>query len=227
MIQIFKEELGYIKSLPKSEFIKKSKEKRWIKLAIVLLIWIPLDIVLGFGSWELVAWSFPILEEADMDIMENGLAFAVFSAILFAPLAEESMFRLFLKFSRARWNISFLLFGLAAFIISKYLAFTLLILWVIIGIWFYHRYFYSKFLFRFLKYKKFWFWLMVLLFGFTHISNFDLEIVPIYLYPLAVLPQLFGGLILGIVRLRFGFWFAVFLHAFNNAVALLYIYFTS
>lgn len=218
-MSIFKEEVQYIKELPKTDFLKRSKHKSTHRVLLVLLIWAPMDILLGFSSWELIAWAFPIIEEADTGIMENGLMEALITAVIMAPLLEEPIFRLILKFSRGRWNVSIFLLSLTMFFFSKYLAIAFLIAWAIIGIKLNDRYFYSRFLFGFLKYKKHLFWIIVLLFGFVHLSNFDLDMIYYYHYPLAVLPQLIAGVIFGIVRIRFGFWYAVLIHATNNAVA--------
>jgi membrane protease YdiL (CAAX protease family) len=59
-----------------------------------------------------------------------------------------------------------------------------------------------------------------LVFGLMHISNFETQNTPYWVYPIMTLPQLFSGLTFGFVRCRYGFWYAVFIHFFNNFVAI-------
>lgn len=53
-------------------------------------------------------------------------------------------------------------------------------------------------------------------FGLVHITNYDFESIPIYFYPIMVIPQLIGGLILGIIRIRFGLRYAILQHSLFN-----------
>ncbi|EOZ98704.1 hypothetical protein A33Q_1358 [Indibacter alkaliphilus LW1] len=220
MIKLFKSEFIYISGIPTLNFLKRAPTNWFQSVLLVTLVYGSIDILLSFSSWELIVKLFPVIEEADWDITELGFWDAAFSAIIIAPLFEEPVFRLILKFSKTRWNISFLLLIFMSIAVSKYLFFAGLIIWAIVGIKLIDRYFYSKFLFTFLKFKKFIFWFIALSFGFIHLGNFDLEMLPMYLYVPAVLPQLIGGVLLGIVRIRFGFWYAVLLHAYTNGCAI-------
>jgi len=58
------------------------------------------------------------------------------------------------------------------------------------------------------------FYSSALLFGLAHITNYESRSWFLLLW---VVPQTIGGLFLGFVRMRYGFWYAVFLHAFHNA----------
>ncbi|PRY90353.1 CPBP family glutamic-type intramembrane protease [Mongoliibacter ruber] len=221
MIQLLKNELKYLSTLHQVNFLSKSKTKWYQSFILVIFVYGIIDVIFSFSSWELVSFAFPIIEEADYDFKSMGLRAALIGAVIWAPLYEESAFRLVLKFSRSRWNFSILLLVLLLAPISVYLMFIGLAIWVALGILLMNRYFYSKFLFGLLKYKKLIFWVIVFLFGFIHLTNFDLELLPIYFYPLAVLPQLIGGVFLGVVRIRFGFWYGVLLHAFTNSIAII------
>lgn len=227
MIQLFKKEFAYLSTLHQVNFLSKIKTKWYQSIVLVLLVYGLLDIILGFSSWELVIFAFPIIEEADYDFKAMGIRSALISAVIWAPLFEEPAFRLILKFSRSRWNFSLLLLVILLAAISVYLMLIGLAIWVVLGILLMNRYFYSKFLFGYLKYKPVIFWAIVLLFGFFHLPNFDLNLLPFYLYPLAVLPQLIAGVIFGLVRIRFGFWYGILLHAFSNTIAVLMTFYLS
>lgn len=63
------------------------------------------------------------------------------------------------------------------------------------------------------------FYCSVGLFGIVHITNYDLRVW--FLLPMLVMPQLILGLLLGFVRLRYGFGWTFFLHGFHNGCVFL------
>ena len=72
------------------------------------------------------------------------------------------------------------------------------------------------YLFRNSSYFGLIFYLFTLLFGFYHITNFELTPTVLYLSPLLVSPQLFIGLLLGYIRIRLGLHWAILLHSAYN-----------
>ncbi len=74
----------------------------------------------------------------------------------------------------------------------------------------------------FKKSPHFWlvFYLFTLLFGFYHITNFEITPTVLILSPLLVAPQLCVGVLLGFIRVRFGLLWAILLHACYNLVLL-------
>lgn len=64
------------------------------------------------------------------------------------------------------------------------------------------------------------FWLLTIAFALVHITNYDFDIIPIWAYPLMVLPQFITGILLGIVRIRFGLRYSIILHSAFNFVLL-------
>ncbi len=70
----------------------------------------------------------------------------------------------------------------------------------------------------FQKYFAFLFYFSAVYFGLIHITNYTGIENAIWLAPLLVLPQLFGGLELGYVRVHYGLWWAIFNHALNNFI---------
>ena len=61
------------------------------------------------------------------------------------------------------------------------------------------------------------FWSFTLVFAAIHLSNFGSE-VPFYLMPLLVLPQFILGIMLGYIRVGWGFWYCVLFHALHNGI---------
>jgi membrane protease YdiL (CAAX protease family) len=218
MNEIFRQEFHYLKQIFQSPRIDKFKGNNWEKAFLVLTIYLVPNIVLAISSWYGLIWIFPIIEEADLYVIDS-LQEALFSAVIFAPLFEETMFRLFLKFSRARFNISFFLISLSSFVFSGVVGSVMMVLWLVIAIMLIDRKYYIAIQYFWLKNRKVVFWAVVLLFGLVHLDNYDLNMIPWYLYFPTVLPQLIGGVFLGIVRIRFGFLWAILLHAAFNLIA--------
>jgi nitrate reductase NapE component len=220
MNEIFRQEFHYLKQIFQSPRIDKFKGNNWEKAFLVLTIYLFTNLALAISSWYGLIWVFPIIEEADQYSIDS-LGEALLAAVLFAPLFEETMFRLFLKFSRARFNISFFLISLSSFAFSGILGGVMMVLWLVIAIVLLDRRYYIAIQYFWLRNRKLVFWSVVLLFGLIHLDNYDLNMIPWYLYFPTVLPQLIGGIFLGIVRIRFGFLWAILLHAAFNFIAVL------
>lgn len=72
--------------------------------------------------------------------------------------------------------------------------------------------------FRNSPYFKHAFYGFTLIFGFYHITNFQLTSTTLALSPLLVLPQISIGIFLGFIRVRFGLAWAMAFHAVYNLV---------
>lgn len=68
---------------------------------------------------------------------------------------------------------------------------------------------------------KIGFYVLTLLFGFVHITNFDLTTSVLLLSPILVLPQLLVGSYFGYVRVRFGLQWSILLHGSYNSFFIL------
>ncbi|AYN67981.1 CPBP family intramembrane metalloprotease [Euzebyella marina] len=62
------------------------------------------------------------------------------------------------------------------------------------------------------------FYFLTFIFGFYHISNFELTTTTLLLSPLLVAPQLSVGIFLGFVRVKFGLLWAIIFHALYNFI---------
>jgi membrane protease YdiL (CAAX protease family) len=224
MNEIFRQEYHYLKQIFHHNRIQKFKGNNWGKAFLVLGPYLVIDLFLGISSWYGLIWLFPVIEEAEHYQIET-ITEAIIIGVILAPFLEETMFRLFLKFSRARFNVSFFLIALFSFAFSKVVGFLMLGLWLIFAISLLYRRYYISIQYFWLKNRVAVFWLIVLFFGLIHLDNYDLEMIPWYLYFPTVIPQLIGGVFLGIVRIRFGFMWAVLLHASYNLVAFIDLFY--
>lgn len=68
---------------------------------------------------------------------------------------------------------------------------------------------------------KIGFYLLTLLFGFVHITNFDITTNVFLLAPILVLPQLLVGGYFGYIRVRFGLRWSILLHGSYNCFFIL------
>ncbi len=108
MNEIFRQEYHYLKKIFHHNRIQKFKGNNWEKAFLVLGPYLVIDLFFGISSWYGLIWLFPVIEEADQYPIET-ITEAIITGVILAPFLEETMFRLFLKFSRARFNISFFL----------------------------------------------------------------------------------------------------------------------
>ena len=74
------------------------------------------------------------------------------------------------------------------------------------------------FFFKGSRYFKYFFYASILIFGFYHITNFEITTTTLLFSPLLVSPQLSVGTFLGFIRVRFGIVWAIALHAAYNLI---------
>jgi hypothetical protein len=129
--------------------------------------------------------------------MEPVLIF--FFAVIMAPLLEEVMFRLILRF-----RSNFLILWSIHIGVALHLGQKKSLLKTARKVWdkFYGRVFY----------------LMTMAFGLMHIMNFEPSLNIYLLAPILVAPQILIGINLGYLRVRFGLIWSILFHAFYNGV---------
>lgn len=74
------------------------------------------------------------------------------------------------------------------------------------------------FFFKESRYFNYVFYALTFIFGFYHITNFELNVTILSLSPILVAPQLVFGVFLGFIRVRFGLVWAIALHSCYNLV---------
>ena len=129
--------------------------------------------------------------------MEPVLIF--FFAVIMAPLLEEVMFRLILRF-----RSNFLILWSIHIGVALHLGQKRSLLKTARKVWdkFYGRVFY----------------LMTMAFGLMHIMNFEPSLNIYLLAPILVAPQILIGINLGYLRVRFGLIWSILFHALYNGI---------
>lgn len=74
------------------------------------------------------------------------------------------------------------------------------------------------------KIFKIAFYVIAILFGYIHITNYNLNTNVLLFSPILVLPQIVLGAYLSFIRIKFGFLWGVALHAFYNGLIMLVSY---
>lgn len=153
------------------------------------------------------------------DFVEVPFVQKILHFCIIAPIIEELTFRIGLKISKLNIAI-YLGFNLMAILqILEVIEQKLLIKFLLII-------FISLMCFLFLKdwhlaflKKKFTFFLYfnISFFALVHIGNYSFSHFSQYLFvPILIFPQIFLGIYLSYSRLKFGFFFALFIHFFHN-----------
>ena len=129
--------------------------------------------------------------------MEPVLIF--FFAMIMAPLLEEVMFRLILRF-----RSNFLILWSIHIGVALHLGQKRSLLKTARKVWD--------------KFYGWVFYLMTMAFGLMHIMNFEPSLNIYLLAPILVAPQILIGINLGYLRVRFGLIWSILFHAFYNGV---------
>jgi uncharacterized protein len=164
--------------------------------------------------------------KAAINTLSPTLIFIIVSFI--APISEELGLRLHLKFSPLKFAISFgilfyfligTLMGKSYYIPEETFYYRIAAALVVIGLIYVvvRRNSIEAMLSHiWQKYSKSLYILFALLFGFFHLQNFPLAEIPVYGYPLLVVPQLIYGFSFGYLRLRLGIIWSIGLHCVIN-----------
>lgn len=163
-------------------------------------------------------------------LAHNNSFYIILLAAFFAPLVEETMFRLWLSFDPRHIAIPLsviLIYSLLGFkdlfkmnlmtlaIVSSFLLICLLTYQILKGMNI------EQFLMRIVSIKVLGS-ISAISFGLVHIANFAPINTSIwFLYPIYVLPQITLGYLTVFLRLRYGFIYGVVLHVLVNFVAVL------
>lgn len=191
-------------------------------------------------QWALLMWALNLLFLGPIAVMAAGMGGAThrlnlenipwLTALLWAPVAEELVFRYGMRRLKHLWFL--LPLAVAAMLQGPGLAGGLLLgafltlCWLPYGAgwpmarrplpWSWRR--------RQVDFFPWTFHLASLAFSAVHLYNFNLGQTPLWLLPLLVLPQWVTGMVLGWLRVRAGIGAAILLHAIFNGGPLLLVW---
>ncbi|MBU0695311.1 MAG: CPBP family intramembrane metalloprotease [Bacteroidetes bacterium] len=163
----------------------------------------------------------PKMPEFDLFKNKEQKGFLFLMVVVVAPILEELIFRFQLK------NFSFgfvCYFIVISYLLSLVLETRILIITmpilavVLISIYFSISFKKLNKLIFIKRFFPFHFYLTAICFGLVHLSNFSNPFEYGFPVILLVMPQLFAGLILGYVRMRFGLSKSMMMHAAYNLI---------
>jgi hypothetical protein len=159
----------------------------------------------------------------------KGINFSLLNILkisLFYPIVEELIFRLPLRSSKFNLVISFsILIFLLVFkrlVSNFYLAISLsLILYFSLSLFLQKDSFHLIKLINFFTLKfRLVFYFQALLFGFLHLTNYNIEIKYFYIFPLLIMDYIFSGCFWGYLRVRYanGIYLCIVSHILINSI---------
>ena len=87
--------------------------------------------------------------------------------------------------------------------------------------------FFFRYPLKFLVNKKYFNWIVYvisLIFGLIHLSNYIVDNSHKVFAPLIVIIQIYGAFMFSFIRLKYGFWYGVLLHMIHNSWSLIWKY---
>jgi membrane protease YdiL (CAAX protease family) len=163
-------------------------EEKW-KIFFTILCIDFVFVVLSGGVLAIIDEYILKLQPTELENLFNNesIFFILFMVAFFVPLIEELIFRLYLNYNR-----NFLFLGLDK----------------LTNNW-------AKKIWE--NYFKGFFYFSAFIFGLVHITNYSNNSALFFiLIPFIILPQLLGGLIIGYIRLKLGFFWGVLEHGLHN-----------
>ena len=233
-----REYLTFLRS-PQYDY-KRSASLDWITItklfffvfAVEMLVLIPMSSFMGLEE-------IPHIMESLM--MEKSFWFIALMAIVIAPIAEEIIFRLHLRYHWLTFLYLIILLLVVLFFGLKYAALDMVsglgevqqqvldngflrtvllvtILTIVAMSYLLSKGFESQWMQRIFP---FIFYMSAAVFALVHISNFELPEGRWYLTPLLVMPQFILACYLGYVRVRNNVIASIYVHALNNSIPML------
>jgi len=203
------------------------------------LDWFPSLRISRLVQWALLLWLLNMLFLGPIAVMAAGLGGAThrlnlqnipwLTALLWAPLVEELVFRYGLRRLKHLWLLPA---AIAAMLSGPGISGGLWLAVFVLLCWLPHVSEWSarlrplpwRFRRAYLAAFPWVFHLSSLAFSAVHLYNFNLAHTPVWLLPLLVLPQWVTGMVLGWQRVRQGIGAAILLHTIFNGGPLLLVW---
>ena len=166
------------------------------------------------------------------EIYANGFWISLGLIVITAPVCEELLQRSYLKsfiWNNILFPINIGLILIFIFKIRGYYLFIFCAIILVISNIVYSRIItYKKYKFQYLRFyiKKYnlYFYISAIAFGAVHILNFKTENFIPLLSIFLVLPQIFGALVLGYIRIFMGLRWSILFHALHNLYFLILLF---
>lgn len=209
---------------PRLLVLSKDKKMLWKDLLWLLILDIAFATLIGITYYSLLHFKL-IRKYEELDLFEYGFPIAMFFGVVFAPVAEELLFRWQLR--KPKWSILFVLISIAiiawTFIKNDYVLFFIglgLLIIGLVGVMVIDKLERLKKVKVFRTYYVFLFYYTAILFGYIHITNAKGLTLADPSFVFYIGSQIFGGLSMGYLRVKYGLKYGILLHAAFNFIAL-------
>ncbi|NRF37629.1 type II CAAX prenyl endopeptidase Rce1 family protein [Pedobacter foliorum] len=208
---------------PRLLVLSKNKKMLWKDLLWLLVLDIAFATLIGVIYYSLLHFRL-IRKYEEVDIFKYGFRLAMFLGVVFAPVAEEVLFRWQLR--KPKWSILFVLISIVvtAWTVVKndYALFFIGLGLLVIGlvaVMVIDKLDRLRKVKVFRTYYVFLFYYTAILFGYIHITNAKgLTLAdPSFIFYIG--SQIFGGLSMGYLRVKYGLKYGILLHAAFNFIA--------
>lgn len=213
-------EFRYLLELLKGQKKLKRLRTGWSKhhLIKIITVYLSIDILLNF----IIIFPLYLLFEQFFDtyneFLQNEFE-VILVGVLIIPFIEELLFRWPMVYKELHFKLFLVLVSLI--LITVYwpigLALFISVLFLVSLDWKKDQKYDIEGLHA--KYSRHIFWILTVSFALVHMSNYDYQSIPIWVYPFMVMPQFIGGAFLGLVRIRFGLRYSIIMHSLFNLFA--------
>jgi hypothetical protein len=215
-----KHEYRYLLELLKGQKKLKRLRTGWSKhhlfkiISVYLFIDILLNIIIIIPLYLLFEQFFDTYNE----FLENDFEI-ILLGVLIVPFIEELLFRWPMVYKEQHFKLLLVLVSLILIPVYWHIGLALLIsVFYLVSFDWKKDYKYDIEGLH-AKYSRHIFWILTVSFALVHMSNYDFQSIPIWVYPFMVIPQFIGGALLGLVRIRFGLRYSIIMHSLFNLFA--------
>lgn len=217
---------NYWKFLKRPRLLTLSRDRKMLWKDILYLL------ILDFAFAGMVILVYNLLLKFNMiikyeefDIFQYGFAMAIVLGVVAAPVFEEIIFRWQLR--KPKFSVWFVVISAAlllnSFTSNDYIKFFIFILFLIAGLVVFtliDKLGRVKGILVFRGYYIFLFYYTAVIFGYVHLSNVKGLTVSDPSFVLYVISQVFGGLSIGYIRVKYGLMYGMLMHACFNGIVI-------
>ncbi len=187
-------------------------------LSKTISVYLPLDILINVIVIIPLYFLFESFFDTYEEFLESDLEI-ILLGVLIVPFFEELLFRWPMVYKELHFKLFLVLASLILIPVCWYIGLPLFVSVLVLLAFDWKKDLKYDIEALHAKYSKHIFWILTVSFALVHMSNYDYQSIPIWVYPLMVIPQFIGGVFLGIVRIRFGLRYSIILHSLFNLFA--------
>jgi hypothetical protein len=217
---------AYWQFLKKPRLLKLVNDRRmlWKDISWLLILNFAFAGMVSLVYWILLKYDL-IIKYEEFDIFKYGFAIAMILGGIVAPILEEFVFRWQLR--KPKVSVWFVMISMAfltsSFTGNEYAKFFIFIFFIVVGLAVFpviEKLNRMKSVKVFRGYYVFLFYYTAIIFGYVHIANIKGLTMADPSFIIYISAQIFGGLSMGYIRVKYGLGYSMIMHGCFNAVVL-------